>query len=1120
MAAGPSLSPAVAQQGFFSAEGELTAGGGTQDFFFNLNSPVNSSQTFGFSTLSDTGGVNSAGDAVADSNFDSVLELTKPFDGTFSVVNDDGGSGRNSLLSWEGVATSTPGAFLPSPLDATSYRLRLREFNTTATGTWSVDMVTPLNSFVLTAIGDNGDSELNSLKFGTDGPSATPALFEYTNGSTLVIREELGVGSSGNGTLTQTAGTITSVGPLNVGSGGIVNLNGGTMNLGNQLSSISGTVNVDGGNLALAGVGRLRTITGGELNVNSGAVDFGQQLSIDGGSTANIDFENATVDLGFNQDHQVINTATLNTFGTFGINNRTDFVARDSGKINAESLRIGFTQLGNTRDGTMTVTKPGSRLVITQTTFVGDTGGLGTLTVSEQATAALGTLVIAGDPTAGTQGTVNLETGAVATAGFIFIADLGTDSPGELNLSGSNTSLTQSGSVGLILGQASGGTGTVNVGLNSTFSTGTGNSTVNPTGTVDVEGGTLNLNGNTTISGGTIKRTFRLGIDPGQINLAAGKTLTVQDGGTLTTGSTGAGLLNAVNKTVTVTGAGSSFNILRNTNGTGGELQITADATVNVQAGGIVHAHRLKLDHGTLNASGSSNDGAGTFTFDTTGSIGGMGSAKPATLNVNLMGEVNTGSGTLTIGSGGLLRLTQGTLNANGDIDVNSGQFNQSVSFDTAFNLAAGKDITVRNEGLALFFAPAKLNQGSQYTVQSGSTLSFAESFDLGDTSTGTLVVDGEDSLASIGLLTSRLRSGFNGGRGDATFRNQGTGRFFDVELASGAAANSQATWRVESGASLQVDNLNLAADGGNGSNASLTVTGVDSVLTNRLGDNSVINIGHATQGSATLTIENGAEYIAGERTVFPQKIPSINATGTVNANGSRFIADTINLNGGTFNHNSGVLDFDTFNGDYTQNGGTLTPNLTDRSMTIDGAYELIAGGIEFTLAEGEDGSISADSIDLGSQGSLKVLAEVLPTSQFALGDTFTILQSDTAIVGTFASEDIVTFNNRTFEVIYNPLSVVLEVVAALTLAGDYNGNGVVDAADYTVWADNFGSMIDLDADGNGNGVVDAADYTIWADNFGTGAPASQGAGAIPEPSSLALLSIIGAGLSLRRCRG
>ncbi|MCA9189180.1 MAG: hypothetical protein KDA99_26325, partial [Planctomycetales bacterium] len=52
-------------------------------------------------------------------------------------------------------------------------------------------------------------------------------------------------------------------------------------------------------------------------------------------------------------------------------------------------------------------------------------------------------------------------------------------------------------------------------------------------------------------------------------------------------------------------------------------------------------------------------------------------------------------------------------------------------------------------------------------------------------------------------------------------------------------------------------------------------------------------------------------------------------------------------------------------------------------------------------------------------------------------------------------------------------------------LPGDYNGNGIVDAADYTVWKDNFGSDTELAADGNEDGVVNAADYTIWKDNFG-----------------------------------
>ncbi len=50
---------------------------------------------------------------------------------------------------------------------------------------------------------------------------------------------------------------------------------------------------------------------------------------------------------------------------------------------------------------------------------------------------------------------------------------------------------------------------------------------------------------------------------------------------------------------------------------------------------------------------------------------------------------------------------------------------------------------------------------------------------------------------------------------------------------------------------------------------------------------------------------------------------------------------------------------------------------------------------------------------------------------------------------------------------------------------GDYNGDGNVDAADYTVWRDNLGSTSNLDADGDGSGTVDAADYTVWTSNFG-----------------------------------
>jgi parallel beta-helix repeat protein len=59
-------------------------------------------------------------------------------------------------------------------------------------------------------------------------------------------------------------------------------------------------------------------------------------------------------------------------------------------------------------------------------------------------------------------------------------------------------------------------------------------------------------------------------------------------------------------------------------------------------------------------------------------------------------------------------------------------------------------------------------------------------------------------------------------------------------------------------------------------------------------------------------------------------------------------------------------------------------------------------------------------------------------------------------------------------------------------LSGDYNFNGVVDAADYSVWRDTVGSTNDLRADGSSatapgvpDGVVDEQDYAWWKANFG-----------------------------------
>ncbi len=76
-------------------------------------------------------------------------------------------------------------------------------------------------------------------------------------------------------------------------------------------------------------------------------------------------------------------------------------------------------------------------------------------------------------------------------------------------------------------------------------------------------------------------------------------------------------------------------------------------------------------------------------------------------------------------------------------------------------------------------------------------------------------------------------------------------------------------------------------------------------------------------------------------------------------------------------------------------------------------------------------------------------------------------------------------------------------------LPGDYNADGVVDAADYAVWRDTLDSTTDLRADGDRSGRVDQQDYQLWRTQFGEASPApSQGSStnaSVPSPSGLSL---------------
>jgi hypothetical protein len=81
-------------------------------------------------------------------------------------------------------------------------------------------------------------------------------------------------------------------------------------------------------------------------------------------------------------------------------------------------------------------------------------------------------------------------------------------------------------------------------------------------------------------------------------------------------------------------------------------------------------------------------------------------------------------------------------------------------------------------------------------------------------------------------------------------------------------------------------------------------------------------------------------------------------------------------------------------------------------------------------------------------------------------------------------------------------------------LQGDYNQNGIVDAADYVVWRDSVGQMgTALVADGDRSGAVDAGDYNVWRAHFGESAANASASfkllsAGLPEPSTRTIAAL------------
>lgn len=188
-------------------------------------------------------------------------------------------------------------------------------------------------------------------------------------------------------------------------------------------------------------------------------------------------------------------------------------------------------------------------------------------------------------------------------------------------------------------------------------------------------------------------------------------------------------------------------------------------------------------------------------------------------------------------------------------------------------------------------------------------------------------------------------------------------------------------------------------------------------------------------------------------------------------------------------------------------------------STAIDLSYYEIrsaAGSLDLsgwtTLDSTEGGDPIGEGWDVAGGSDSSILSEANLTSLLSVGSSDTISFGSAFSIG--SAQDLEFLFAAPGEELQ---AAVVTYVTSSGLVGDYNADGTVDAADYTVWRANLGSSGDSLANRNpaNTGVVSEDDFNSWRANYGASASSST-LRSVPEASSFFLV-IIGCLFGLSR---
>ncbi|MGL4512629.1 MAG: fibronectin type III domain-containing protein [Lacipirellulaceae bacterium] len=271
-----------------------------------------------------------------------------------------------------------------------------------------------------------------------------------------------------------------------------------------------------------------------------------------------------------------------------------------------------------------------------------------------------------------------------------------------------------------------------------------------------------------------------------------------------------------------------------------------------------------------------------------------------------------------------------------------------------------------------------------------------------------------------------------------------------------------------------------------------------------------------AIDTSANESVASGVVSLADYDAVFWILGEESTANDTFDANEQSRVTTYLNNGGKLFVSGSEIgWDLDSQNNGRTFYNDSLRADFASddaNTYAAIGAAGSIFAGVNLTFDNGSQvynvdtpdtiaplgGSVAAMSYSGGSGGTAGV--------QFSSG-------AQRLVMLAFPFETVLDAADRT-----DVMTRTLEFFGVLTPPpfGDLNDDGVVNAADYSVWRDSLGETVTPGAAGDANydGIVDQADYTVWQTTYGqstasASAAASSATADAPTPAAANSIELI-----------